>query len=58
MPSVINHPCKGIKVTLNILINVDGVHRLKVGDVFKDVGHFSEALHEMLARKWFNINIK
>ncbi|KAK9193218.1 hypothetical protein WN944_003915 [Citrus x changshan-huyou] len=36
----------------------DGVHRLRVGDVFRDVGHFREVLHEVMVRKGFNINIK
>ncbi|KAK9184716.1 hypothetical protein WN943_025067 [Citrus x changshan-huyou] len=39
-------------------LDADGVHRLRVGDVFKDVGHFREVLHEVMVRKGFNINIK
>ncbi|KAH9681520.1 SWIM-type domain-containing protein [Citrus sinensis] len=39
-------------------LNADEVHRLRVGDVFRDVGHFREVLHEVMVRKGFNINIK
>ncbi|KAH9658366.1 SWIM-type domain-containing protein [Citrus sinensis] len=39
-------------------LDADGVHRLRVGDVFRDVGHFREVLHEVMVRKGFNINIK
>ncbi|KAK9184816.1 hypothetical protein WN943_025167 [Citrus x changshan-huyou] len=39
-------------------LDADGVHRLRVGDVFKDIGHFREVLHEVMVRKGFNINIK
>ncbi|KAH9780252.1 SWIM-type domain-containing protein [Citrus sinensis] len=39
-------------------LDADGVHMLMVGDVFRDVGHFREVLHEVMVRKGFNINIK
>ncbi|KAK9184279.1 hypothetical protein WN943_024627 [Citrus x changshan-huyou] len=39
-------------------LDADGIHRLRMGDVFRDVGHFREVLHEVMVRKVFNINIK
>ncbi|KAH9671368.1 SWIM-type domain-containing protein [Citrus sinensis] len=39
-------------------LNVDGIHRLRLGDVFRDVSHFRQVLHEVMIRKEFNINIK
>ena len=39
-------------------LDADGIHRLRMGDVFRDVGHFREVLHEVMVRKGFNINIK
>ncbi|KAK9208792.1 hypothetical protein WN944_001152 [Citrus x changshan-huyou] len=39
-------------------LDADGIHRLIMGDVFRDVGHFREVLHEVMVRKGFNINIK
>ncbi|KAH9789142.1 SWIM-type domain-containing protein [Citrus sinensis] len=39
-------------------LDADGIHKLRMSDVFRDVGHFREVLHEMMVRKGFNINIK
>ncbi|KAH9648646.1 SWIM-type domain-containing protein [Citrus sinensis] len=36
-------------------VGADGKHRLKLGHVFRDVGHFREILHEVMARKRFAI---
>ncbi|XP_015386640.2 uncharacterized protein LOC107177409 [Citrus sinensis] len=37
-------------------LDANGVHRM--GDVFRDVDYFRKVLHEVMVRKWFNINIK
>ncbi|KAH9751096.1 SWIM-type domain-containing protein [Citrus sinensis] len=36
-------------------VGADGKHRLKLGHVFRDVGHFREILHEVMVRKRFAI---
>ncbi|KAK9202565.1 hypothetical protein WN944_017776 [Citrus x changshan-huyou] len=38
-------------------VGADGKHRLKLGHVFRDVGHFREILHEVMVRKRFAIKI-
>ncbi|KAH9749969.1 SWIM-type domain-containing protein [Citrus sinensis] len=39
-------------------LDADGIHRLRLGDVFRDVNHFRQVLHEVMIRKGFNISIK
>ncbi|KAH9718054.1 SWIM-type domain-containing protein [Citrus sinensis] len=39
-------------------LDADGIYRLRLGDVFRDVNHFRQVLHEVMIRKEFNISIK
>lgn len=39
-------------------LDVERIHKLRVGDVFRNMSHFKQVLHEVIVRKKIKINIK